>query len=494
MLLSDIRKNIKLEAKRHPMFEKNRFGKFYLYFMILFWIGYLIFFGITFALGFRKSVPHLEPYHVLNQGLIIILLIDFIFRFFFRKPPVQEIKPYLLLPVKKNSVLNALLLNSGLSTYNLLWLCMFLPFALLTITRFYGIPGTITYCTGIWMLMVMNNYWYLLCRSLINEKIYALSLPLAFYSLLLASQLLFKNSISNFSMELAEGFIEGKLFSFLLVVCLILLLLSLNRYVMKVTLYSEIAKVKDHKVKKVSEYRFLEKYGETGEYIRLELKLLFRNKRCKSLLRMMATIILFFSLMITFTPHYDGSFLKNFITIYNFAGVGIVILILLMSFEGNYLDGLMARKESILSLLEAKYYFYCFVLLIPFACLIPAMVMGKITLLAAVAYLFLTTGPVYCLLFQMAVYNKKTVPLNEGLTGRQSSGTGFQSIVSSLAFAIPLILNSTLTGIWGDIPGQVALLVIGVGFTLASPYWIRNVYRRFMKRRYENMEGFRDTK
>lgn len=36
----------------------------------------------------------------------------------------------------------------------------------------------------------------------------------------------------------------------------------------------------------------------------------------------------------------------------------MIILSQLMSFEGNYIDGLMSRKESIMSLLKAKYYIY----------------------------------------------------------------------------------------------------------------------------------------
>jgi hypothetical protein len=35
------------------------------------------------------------------------------------------------------------------------------------------------------------------------------------------------------------------------------------------------------------------------------------------------------------------------------------------------------------------------------------------------------------------------------------------------------------------------ILAIGLGFTLTHPLWLRNIYKRFMKRRYENMEGFR---
>lgn len=494
MLFNELRKHGKLAAKRHPMYEKNKFGKFFMYFMAIFWTGYLIFFGVSFVFLFRETAPHLEPYHVLNKGLIFILIADFLARFTFQKTPTQEVKPYLLLPVKRNRVLDFLLLRSGLSSFNYIWLCLFLPFALLTITRFFGVFGVITYCLGIYLVMVFNNYFFLLCRTLLSEKIWWILLPISILGLLGAAEFALDHPISTFTMNLCEGFIEGSLWSFAGILLAIAILWFINRQVISGFVYSEINKVEDTKVKNISEYKFLERYGEVGEYFRLELKMLFRNKRCKSSLRTIGILIIFFSLALSFMDVYDGAFMKTFIAIYNFAAFGMVILIQIMGFEGNYLDGMMTRKESILSLLKAKYYLYSLLALVPFVLIIPAIVMGKLTILSCFSYLFFTTGVVYFILFQMAVYNSKTVPLNEGLTGRQSSGTAFQSLISLLSFGLPLVLFFSFKSLLGETAALWLMLFIGISFTLTSELWIKNVYTRFMKRRYQNMEGFRNTK
>ena len=154
-----------------------------------------------------------------------------------------------------------------------------------------------------------------------------------------------------------------------------------------------------------------------------------------------------------------------------------------MSFEGNYIDGLMSRKESIMSLLKAKYYIYTIGEIVPFVLMIPAIVMDKVPLLGIFAWFFYTTGFIYFCFFQLAVYNKQTVALNEKVTSRQTNSAG-----------IPLILYSVLNAFLGETAAYSILLAIGLGFTLTSPLWIRNVYKRFMKRRYENMEGFRDSR
>jgi len=40
----------------------------------------------------------------------------------------------------------------------------------------------------------------------------------------------------------------------------------------------------------------------------------------------------------------------------------------------------------------------------------------------------------------------------------------------------------------------IIILSIGLMFVVTSNWWIMNVYQRFMKRRYINMEGFRDSR
>ena len=494
-IFNELRKHGRLAAKRHPMYEKNKIAKILGYVMAAFWAGYLIFFGTTFAFAFSDMVPNREPYHVMNAVvLIFILALDFLLRVPFQKTPTQEVKPYLLLPVKRNRLIDFLLLRSGLSLFNLIWLFLFVPFSFICITKFFGVFGVITYLIGIWLLIVANNYWYLLCRTLINERIWWVLLPVAFYGGIGCLLFLPDDSpLFDFFMNLGDGYIEGNILYFLGTLLVIAALWLINRRMMSGLIYAELAKVDDSQIKHVSEYKFFERYGEVGEYMRLELKLLMRNRRCKGALRGIAIIIIIFSCALSFSSIYDGQTMSTFICVYNFAAFGIIILSQIMSFEGNYIDGLMSRKESIMSLLKAKYYIYTIGEIIPFILMIPAIVMNKLTLLGAFAWFFYTTGFIYFSFFQLVVYNKQTVALNEKVTSRQSN-SAIQMLINFGAFGIPLILYSLLNAFLGETYTYIILLVIGVGFTLASPLWIRNVYRRFMKRRYENMEGFRNSR
>ena len=174
--------------------------------------------------------------------------------------------------------------------------------------------------------------------------------------------------------------------------------------------------------------------------------------------------------------------------------MGLMFLSSLMSYEGNYIDELMSRKESIYTLLRAKYIVYSLALIIPFILMTPGMISGNLSAMLCFCWLFFVPGPIYFLLFQLAVYNNKTINLNTKMMSRQNVGSGIQSLVSGASFFVPFALYGLITLLAGEAAAPWVVLGIGLAFILASPYWLKHIYRRFMKRRYQNLEGFRNSR
>jgi hypothetical protein len=110
------------------------------------------------------------------------------------------------------------------------------------------------------------------------------------------------------------------------------------------------------------------------------------------------------------------------------------------------------------------------------------------------AFLFTATGPVYFMLFQLAVYNKQTLRLNDKLTGKNQLENKWQTIVSMTAMFAPVILVLILQIFFSVETSYIVLIIIGLTFTLTESYWMRNIYRRMMQRRYNNLEGFHSTR
>ena len=490
-----IKQNQKLAEKRNPAFDTNRFAKFLIYFMIVYWAAIFLFLGVSLPFMFEGLVPNMEPYHIMNQGFIYVMLADFLIRFMAQPSVSQEIKPYLLMPVKRKKLISILLLKSGLDSYNFMWFFVYVPFAFLTVIRFYGFGGMSLYLIGIWLIFVFNNYWYLLCKLLLGEKTLWLLLPTAVFGALGAAEFLLDGlPISRFTMDLGEGFIEGNPLSFLFMLACIGVLFFINLKLQQRMIYNEISKKEDTKIKHVSEYKFLDKYGEVGEYLRLEIKLITRNKTVKTQFRMGLIVMLGFSFALAFTDVYDGSYMTSFICLYNYAVLPIMTLGQVMSFEGNYIDGLMSRKESIFNLLRAKYYLTTLIILVPFLIMMFPIAKGKITLLAAIAYLIFVAGFVFFMLLQLAVYNTRTLPLNSNLMKSNKSSNWIQGLVTGCAFMLPLLIDKLLSALLQEEVAHILLILIGLGFIATHNLWIKNIYKRFMKRRYQNMEEFRASR
>ncbi|MBQ3609568.1 MAG: hypothetical protein IJA03_05945 [Bacteroidaceae bacterium] len=490
-----IKQNQKLAEKRNPAFDTNRFAKFLMYFMIVYWAAIFLFLGVSLPFMFEGLVPNMEPYHIMNQGILYVMAGDFLMRFMAQPSVSQEIKPYLLMPVKRKKLISLLLLKSGLDGYNFIWFFVYVPFAFLTVIRFYGFGGMFLYLIGIWLIFVFNNYWYLLCKLLLGEKTLWLLLPTAIFGALGAAEFLLDGlPISRFTMDLGEGFIEGNPLSFLFVLACIGVMFLINLKLQQRMIYNELSKKEDTKIKRVSEYKFLDKYGEVGEYIRLEIKLITRNKTVKTQFRMGIIVMLGFSFALAFTDVYDGSYMTSFICLYNYAILPIMTLGQVMCFEGNYIDGLMSRKESIFNLLRAKYYLTTLIILVPFLIMFFPIAKGKITLLTAVAYLIFVAGFVFFMLLQLAVYNTRTLPLNANLMKSNKSSNWIQGLITGCAFMLPLLIDKLLSALLPEEVAHIILIVIGLGFIATHNLWIKNIYKRFMKRRYKNMEEFRASR
>ena len=490
-----IKQNQKLAEKRNPAFDTNRFAKFLIYFMVVYWAAIFLFLGVSLPFMFEGLVPNMEPYHIMNQGILYVMAGDFLMRFMAQPSVSQEIKPYLLMPVKRKKLISLLLLKSGLDGYNFIWFFVYVPFAFLTVIRFYGFGGMFLYLIGIWLVFVFNNYWYLLCKLLLGEKTLWLLLPTAVFGALGAAEFLLDGlPISRFTMDLGEGFIEGNPLSFLFVLACIGVMFLINLKLQQRMIYNELSKKEDTKIKRVSEYKFLDKYGEVGEYLRLELKLIARNKTVKTQFRMGIIVMLGFSFALAFTDVYDGSYMTSFICLYNYAILPIMTLGQVMCFEGNYIDGLMSRKESIFNLLRAKYYLTTLIILVPFLIMFFPIAKGKITLLTAVAYLIFVAGFVFFMLLQLAVYNTRTLPLNANLMKSNKSSNWIQGLITGCAFMLPLLIDKLLSALLQEEVAHIILIVIGLGFIATHNLWIKNIYKRFMKRRYKNMEEFRASR
>ena len=58
------------------------------------------------------------------------------------------------------------------------------------------------------------------------------------------------------------------------------------------------------------------------------------------------------------------------------------------------------------------------------------------------------------------------------------------------AMFIPLLLVGLFVMLFDEDTAYWLLAAVGLAFTLSHPLWLRNIYVRMMRRKYQNLEGF----
>lgn len=495
--IKTLRRHTKLSEKRSAVFEQNKVGKAFAYIMFGLSILYLMFLSIPLALAANGS-KHYTASELMFGMLPFILSVDLYFRFFLQQTPSQLIKPYVLLPIDKYACIDSFLFNSATSSGNLIWQALFIPYAIMSILFVEGFWNTLGFILALQLIISANSLWYTLVRTLVNKKFYWWLLPIAVTALLFAPWYIGPDAnfvkLCETYAAIGNGATHWSPLTFGCILLLISVLVAINRRVQYTSVYDELSKVESTKIKHVTQLKQLERFGEVGEYLKLEVKSIMRNKNIRKGFISANILILGFSMAISFTNVYDGGMTK-FLAVYNFAIYGAIILVKTMCYEGNYIDCLMVHKENILQLLKAKYFLYTTLLLLPMLLMLPTVFMGKCSLLMLIAIMLLVAGPVHACFLYMAIINKQTIPLNTKFIGKGSMETNFLQVAVELAaFLLPLLLLNVMPLLFGQTGGAIALIIIGIAFIATYRIWIRDIYRRLMKRRYENMEGFHATR
>lgn len=484
-----------LADSRSMSAKENRFAKYFVYFSILVAIIYLMGMAVLFSLIANDDTTATATEN-LCRAMPFLLLIDFYMRFTLQQTPAHTIKPYLLLPMPRYACIDAVIFDSILTKGNFIWLSLLLPYTLMSIVFCYGFITamlTIVFCLT---LIFINTQWYSIVRTLVNKSEIWWILPTLVYAI--AAMPLYVGSDAGWKQFFDFYSTVGTMldrcnpFPVMVAVAVLVLSVTINRRLQYACIEKELMRTDaQKKIKKVNRFAIFEKYGDLGLYMQLEMKLILRNANPKKAMKSGFFTMLLVCVVIIMSDVYDSAAMTNFWGLYNFMLFGTMNLMSLMSYEGNYIDCLLTRRENILTLLRAKYVFYSLLLVIPFILMLPTVISGKWSLLMLVSYAIFTIGFQYFIAFHTAVYNKISLPLNTKMTDKPGLKTNYiQIILIAIMFIVPNVIVSLLQAMFSENTAYIITLLIGLAFIATHKIWLRNIYNRLMKHKYANLEGF----
>ncbi|MGN1376053.1 MAG: DUF5687 family protein, partial [Prevotella sp.] len=349
-----LRKNIKLSEKRSLAYEQNKTAKILLYIMSGFAVCYMLFLSVMLAL-IANDIDTYTSAEFFFGLLPLFLVADFFFRFVGQQTPAQLVKQYSLLPIPRYTCVELFLISSVLSSNNLLWLAITVPYAIMTMLFSDGLFPALGLIFAFQIIVSINSQWYLLVRTLINKSLIWWVLPISLYAAVFSPVYLkdWDKLLETCSL-LGDGLAFWHISYYAVILLILWGMVELNKRVQYHFTYMETANVENVKMKHVVDFAVLNRYGEIGEYLKLEVKSLLRNKNVRKTFIFATVFVMLLSLVISFTDLYQDNFSRNFWVVYTFVLYGAMMLIKIMSAEGNYIDGLMIHKENILQLITAK--------------------------------------------------------------------------------------------------------------------------------------------
>lgn len=249
--------------------------------------------GLFIDQVFKLAAPDKDPIKLFNGILIYFFWFDLILRFLMQSIPDQITKPYLQWPIKRSTLVHYVLLKSNLSFFNFIPLLIFVPFAIKIIAPNQTSDLAINWLAAVILIMLGNCYInFFIQKQLILKP----GITFGFVGLLLAFiGLDYFDFISLTTLsEAIFTYLMKNSISLAILLFLLIGLYVLNYRTLKSQLYLENMLVSKRKSSKsVQRFAIFNFLGETGQYMSLELKLLFRNKRPRATIYFIGAVILF---------------------------------------------------------------------------------------------------------------------------------------------------------------------------------------------------------
>lgn len=482
---------------RNPMFERNLAVRIFMYFIF----GILALELLAFSFFFDTLLLEVGPYslaiHTFNSCVLYFLLGDFVMKFLFKKSQSMQIMPYLTLPIPKYKLYNYLLRKEFTSVWNLYPLFLLIPFALKAITPHFGIGIALLYILCFYLTCVGVSLLVNIANSYIERSGWRMFIPLIAVAAIIGIGFLPGINYEIAGLRVGEAFLHLNPIPYIVLLALLAFLWEANRRLMNEQVYRDLASAEQVSKASTTNLGFLNRFGEIGEFIELDIKMILRSKRLKQSLYVGILFIAYYFFMLYAFPDNEGiqnPFTLLFFSIFVMGSMGMIMGQYIFTSESSFFDGLMARHESLLPMLKGKYFLYVSYALIAALILsIAVFYKAKISLLFLVSTFFFVIGPVFFIMFLNAIFNKSYFNLMDGNAFSWKGTSGNTLMITMIGMFIPLVVILIIKGIFGENAAYGTMLGSGLLFTLTYNQWLKWIYRQFLKRKYKNMDGFRSN-
>ena len=347
------------QFKRSSYFEAALAIKILMILGIIYFGGIAIFMGVGGYFILKKAFPEVDPMQSLNQFLIYWVLFDLVLRYFIQQMPVINIKPLMIVPIKRSQIVKFLLGKTALSVFNILPLLFFIPFAITLIVNGYSPIYVFAWFIGIFAIIYFNNFAIFLINK--TKVYFAIILGVVATLILLQRYQFF--DVTEYAQIFFHGMYTNPVW-ILIPIGLAFLLAYVNYkyYIDHFYIDGAISK-KIEKVRSL-DLNFVNKFGDVAPFLKNDIKMIMRNARPKQVL-LMSFFFLFYGLIFYTQDIYrDLPWVLAFASMFVTGGFLLSFGQLVPSWDSEYYKLMMSQNIQYREYLKSK------LVLMIFACVV----------------------------------------------------------------------------------------------------------------------------
>lgn len=345
-----IKKFIYLEWKaftRSASFGTNVAMKILIGFLMVYFS--VLFIGMGVGSFYVLKKMNLEPLTTINKFLIYYFLTDLVIRLLMQAIPVLNIKPLLVLPFKKPTIVHFSLGKTALSFFNWVHALFFVPFSIVLVLEGYDITGVIFWFLAAFSIVYINNFLNIILSNI--DKLFALFIALI---LVLAGAQYYKVfDITTFTTPCFQGFYATK-GMFLIPVLVLIGLYQFTFKYFKNNLFLDAGLSKKEDIATTENLSWLNQFGTLGTFLKNDIKLIKRNKRSKTTL-VMSFFFLFYGL-IFFGNSHQPEVMHIFAGIFVSGGFLFVFGQFVPSWDSSYYQLMMTQNIPYRGYITSKWW------------------------------------------------------------------------------------------------------------------------------------------
>ncbi len=483
---------INLEWKqyfRSSYWQKSIVINILMVFFALYFVGMFIFLGAFLYKIVGKLAPGQDPFTVVNSYIFYWIIGDLLMRFFLQKLPVMSVKPLLTLPIKRSTVVNYVLGKSALSFFNFLPLFAIIPFSISLLFNGYATSTVLTWLVTMIILVLIINFLNFIIESFSSERELSF-LPIivvvgALYGLDYFNVLPMRSLIGGTITKIANNPILVILPSAILALCY-----WFNFKILKGKLFLD-SSLKNKVIEvNASDLSWTKRFGDIAPFMQLDLKLIWRNKRTKSMAMLLVVGVLYGLFFYPQPMYREMTFMSAFIGIFSTGFFLINFGQFIPAWDSGYYKLLMSQNIKYEQYLRSKFILMVMSVVILFILGIPYVYFGYKILIAHFAAAIYNIGVNSHVILYGGSFNRKKIDLDKKAAFNYQGTGAVQWLIGIPLMVLPMALFGLINWLLGFEAAIASLIILGVTGIVLHKKLMKIITKRYLDSKYKMIDAF----